>query len=97
MPAPKDHATRVARATRAAHISWARTPDRQARTAAAREGRWAKYLERARELQGPQATPEAVERAAEHLRQADLAGMALASARARKARKQGGGHDGQAA
>lgn len=76
-----------ARASLAAHESWARTPDRAARTAAAREARWQRYLERARELQGPQATPEAVERAAEHLRQADMARMSLKASRARQARK----------
>jgi hypothetical protein len=85
------------RASTAAHTSWARTPDRAARTAAAREARWARYLEQARELQGPQATPEAVEQAAEHLRQADLKRMAFASAKARRTRKAGGGGDGQAA
>jgi hypothetical protein len=74
------------RAQLAAGVSWARTRDRAARTAPARAARWAKYLERARELQGPDATPEAVERAAEHLRQADLRRMALASARARRTR-----------
>ena len=75
------------RASAAAHASWARTTDRAGRTAAAREARWAKHLERARELQGPRATPEAVERAAEHLRQADIARMSLAVVRARRARE----------
>lgn len=78
------------RASAAVHASWARTPDRAARTAPAREARWAKYLERARELQGPDATDEQVAQAAEHLRKADLARMALASAKARLARQGGG-------
>jgi hypothetical protein len=75
------------RASAAVHASWARTRDRAARTAPAREARWQKYLEQARELQGPQATPEAVEQAAEHLRRADMARMALKASRARQARK----------
>jgi hypothetical protein len=78
------------RASTAGHTSWARTPDRSARTAPAREARWQKYREQARELQGPEATPEAIERAAEHLRQADMQRMALASLRARSARKASG-------
>jgi hypothetical protein len=76
------------RAQIAAAESWARTTDRAGRTAAARAARDAKYLERARELQGPDATPEAVEKAAEHLRKADLARMSLKAAKARSARRQ---------
>jgi len=74
---------RTLRASLAAHESWARTPDRQARTAAARDGRWKRYVERAAEL-NPDATPEAVEQAAEHLRLADMKRMALKSAQARR-------------
>jgi hypothetical protein len=77
------------RASVAAHESWARTSDRAGRTAAARQARWANYLERARELQGPDATPEAVERAAEHLHKADMARMSLKAAKARSARSGG--------
>lgn len=80
------------RASVAAHESWARTSDRAARTAPAREARWKRYLERARELQGHEATPEAVERAAEHLYRADMARMSLKAAKAR-ARKNGGTGD----
>jgi hypothetical protein len=76
------------RAQIAADESWARTTDRAARTAAARAARWAKYLEQARELQGPDATEQAVEQAAEHLYRADLARMSLKAAKARQARKQ---------
>jgi hypothetical protein len=86
-----------ARSSAAGHASWANTRDRAARTAPAREARWAKYLERARELQGPEATPEAVERAAEHLRKADMARMSLAASKARTARKNGGAGDDRAA
>jgi hypothetical protein len=74
------------RAALASHESWARTADRQARTAPARAARRAKYLERARELQGPDATTEMVERAAEHLYKADLARMSLKAAKARSAK-----------
>jgi hypothetical protein len=84
------------RAALASHESWARTADRAARTAPAREARRAKYLERARELQGPDATPEAVERAADHLYRADMARMSLKAAQAR-ARKAGGAGDDRAA
>ena len=75
------------RASLAAHESWANTRDPIARTAPAREARWQRYLDRARELQGPDATPEAVEKAAEHLRRADMKRMSLAASRARQARK----------
>jgi hypothetical protein len=78
------------RAAAGGHASWARTRDRSARTAPAREARWAKYLERARELQGPDATPEAVERAAESLRQADMKRMSIAASRARAAKRPSG-------
>ena len=73
------------RASAGGNASWANTKDRSARTEPAREARWAQYLERARELQGPDASDEAVERAAEHLRRADMARMSLAAAKARKA------------
>ncbi len=73
------------RASIAASESWARTADRAARTAPARAARIAKYLERARELQGPDATDEQVEQAAEHLYRADMARMSLKAAKLRKA------------
>jgi hypothetical protein len=77
--------------------SWARTPDRSARTAPAREAKWQKYLEQARELAPDGASAEEIERRAEYLRQADMKRMALASVRARRARKGGGAPDGEAA
>jgi hypothetical protein len=64
-------------------MSWANTRDRSARTAPAREAMRQKYLERARELQGLDATDEQVEQAAEHLRRADMARMSLQAAKAR--------------
>lgn len=70
------------RATLAAHHSWARTPDRKARTAAARQGRWQRYLDKARDLH-PGAGVEVIQQAAEHLRRADMVAMAYKSSRSR--------------
>ena len=66
--------------------SWARTPDRAARTAPARAARRQQFLDRARELQGPEATAEAVEQAAGHLYKADMARMSLKATKARQAK-----------
>ena len=74
------------RASLGAHTSWANTKDRRARTAAAREARWQRYITRAREIQGADASEDVVAAAAEHLRRADLQRMALESARARRKR-----------
>jgi hypothetical protein len=71
----------------AANESWARTPDRAARTAPAREARRQKYLERARELAPAGATTEDIKLRAEHLRKADMKRLALASSKARRARR----------
>jgi len=76
------------RASIAAHESWARTPDRSARTSAARDARWEKYLEKARDLAPAGADEVDIARRAEHLRQADMKRMALASARARRLRRE---------
>lgn len=68
-----------------AHKSWANTKDRQARTAKAREARWQRYRDRAREIHaGVEVTDEFIDQVAEHLRQADLKAMAFKSARARQ-------------
>jgi hypothetical protein len=87
MPAPSaltPEQTRL-RASLAAHESWARTTDRPARTAKAREARWARYLAKARELHADhEVTDEFITEVAEHLRLADMRRMALASARARQ-------------
>jgi hypothetical protein len=80
------------RASAAVHASWANTRDRSARTAPAREAMRQKYLEQARELQGPDASDEQITQAAEHLRKADLARMSLKAAKAR-AREKGGAGD----
>lgn len=72
------------RASTAAHESWARTPDRSARTAKARDARWQNYLEKARGLAPAGADEVDIARRAEHLRQADMQRMALKSAQARR-------------
>jgi hypothetical protein len=77
--------------------SWARTPDRAARTAPAREANWQKYVERARELAPDGASDEDIAYRADCLRRADMHRLALASANARRARKSGGAGDDRAA
>lgn len=76
-------AARVAIETR-----WAREPDRKAATAAAREGRWRRYLEQVDEKTPGLPEPERQRRAAA-LRRADLARMSLKAAQARRARRGG--------
>lgn len=75
------------RASVAAHVQWASEPDRSARTKAARDGLLAKY-EREVDPDG-KLPPEERRRRAEHLRKAHMARMALASSRARAAKKGG--------
>jgi hypothetical protein len=77
--------------------SWARTPDRAARTQPARDANWQKYLDRARELAPEGASAEDIEYRAECLRKADMHRLALASVKARRARKAGGAGDDRAA
>ena len=72
--------------------SWARTPDRAARTAPARQANWQKYLDQARELAPEGASAEDIAYRADCLRKADMHRLALASAKAR-ARKKGGAGD----
>ena len=72
------------RASIAANERWARTPDRAAATAAAREARWEKYLATAAELAPAGADHADIAARAEHLRQADMKRMALKSAQARR-------------
>ncbi len=65
-----------------AHISWALTPDRSARTRRARE----QFLDRFQREVDPEGKlpPEERARRAEHLRKAYFARLALASAKARR-------------
>jgi hypothetical protein len=85
--APKSAAVRRNRASAAALERWAREPNPVTATQAARDGRWRRYLDRARQLAPPGATDDDIERRADRLRRADLHRMALASAKARRARK----------
>ncbi|AXO25807.1 hypothetical protein BB734_07635 [Mycobacterium avium subsp. hominissuis] len=71
----------------AAHESWARTPDRSARTANARKA----MLDKFEHQVDPDGTLPAAERArrAEHARKAHFKRLALKSARARRRRAGG--------
>jgi hypothetical protein len=76
---------------------WAAVPDRVAATLPAREGRWQRYLDRARELAPIGASDEEIEYRADLLRRADMKRMSLAGVKARQARKTGGAGDDRAA
>jgi hypothetical protein len=69
----------------AAHESWARTPDRSARTAAARQGLTARFEREARERLGPDASDRQVADAAESARKAFYSRLSAAGLRARAA------------
>ncbi len=77
--------TRSITASIAAHESWARTPNRSARTAPARAALMAKFETEV----DPEGTLDPRERAirAEHLRKAYFQRLALKSAKARQARE----------
>jgi hypothetical protein len=77
--------TRSSAARLAAHESWARTPDRAARTSAARAGLLAKFEAEARERLGPEAGEAAIAAAAESARKAHYARISRAGVAARKA------------
>lgn len=83
---PLSPAERKLRASIAAHDSWAKTDDRPGRTAAARAALVAKFEDEV----DPERKLDPAERArrAEHARKAHYARMALASAKARRARSQ---------
>lgn len=87
---------RALRARAAAHAQWAGEPDPTARTEAGREAFLSRFEAQARELH-PNGSPELIARSAEHLRKAHMAKLALASSKARAARKRGGDGDGAAA
>lgn len=80
---------RVLHAKLAQHIRWAGVADRSAETAPARAGLRAKFETQARQLH-PDGSPETIARAAESLRKAHFARLALLSSKAR-ARKAGDG------
>lgn len=69
----------------AAHQSWANTPDRGARTSAARQGFLARLEREARERLGPDASDRAVADAAESALKAHYARLSAAGVAARRA------------
>jgi hypothetical protein len=73
------------RASAAAHVQWSKTPDRTARTQAARDG----FLRRFEIEVDPLSQLDPTERArrAEHARKAWMLRLALRSSRARAARR----------
>lgn len=72
----------------AAHISWAKTADRSARTAAARKAsHHTRFLAKAREMH-PDATEAQIEKAAESLRKAHYSELARKSAQARRIKRE---------
>ncbi len=72
----------------AAHLSWAKTKDRPARTLAARrQSHHGRFVEKARELH-PDGTEAQIEAAAEALKKAHYRELALRSAQARRIRKE---------
>ena len=77
--------TTPAQARVAAYESWARTPDRAARTAPAARGLLAKFEREARERLGPDATPRQVADAAEAARKAHYSRLSAAGVAARRA------------
>ena len=94
LPATSDRqgmssAERRLRARLAAHVQWSREPDPTARTANARAAFLARF-EREVDPDG-RLSPEERCRRAEHARRAYFTRLALASAKARRARRQGGG------
>jgi len=80
-----DPQDRSLRASLAAHSSWANTLDPASRTAKARAAANARFEREAREKH-PAATDEQIARVAEHLRKAHFKRLALASAKARRAK-----------
>jgi hypothetical protein len=76
--------TRSSAARLAAHESWARTPDRAARTAAARAALAARFEREARERLGPGASDQQVAAAAESARKAHYSRLSRAGVAARK-------------
>ena len=69
----------------AAYESWARTPDRSARTSPGRQGLLARFEREARDLLGPEASDRAVAEAAEARRRAYYAQLSAAGVAARAA------------
>ncbi len=81
-----DPTERSLRSRLAAHISWANTADRPARSKAARKASESRFLRDARKLH-PTGTSKQIEDAAQSLRKGHFARLALLSAQARRARR----------
>ncbi|MBU8549754.1 hypothetical protein IMX12_13140 [Streptomyces sp. Babs14] len=72
----------------AAHMSWAKTPDRSARTRAARrQSHHTRFVEKARELH-PNGTEAQIAAAAEALKKAHYQELARRSAQARRMKRE---------
>lgn len=72
----------------AAHVSWANTPDRSARTAAARRAsHHTRFLDMARKKH-PNATEKQIAQIAESLKKAHYQELALKSAQARRIKRE---------
>lgn len=86
---PLTPSERVLRSQAAAHKSWAHTPNRNARTANARKA----HLEKFDREVDPDGSlpPEERAKRAENARRAYFAQLAFKSAKARRARRNGGG------
>jgi hypothetical protein len=76
--------TSPAQARLAAHESWARTPDRAARTASARAGLMARFDREARERLGPDASDRQIADAAESAKKAYYSRLARSGQAARQ-------------
>jgi hypothetical protein len=88
MARPVGHPDNSLLSTAANHERWAATDDRTAATAPARQTFRDRFLAEARERFGDLPADELARRA-EHLRKAYYTRLAIASARARRARKAG--------
>lgn len=82
---PLNPEQRSLRARIAVQTSWANTLDPTSRTAKARAAADGRFERQAREMH-PTATDEQIDRIAGHLKSAHFSRMALASARARRAK-----------
>jgi hypothetical protein len=82
---PLNPEQRSLRARLAAQTSWANTLDPTSRTAKARAAANGRFEQQARELH-PTATDEQIARVAKHLKSAHFSRLALASAKARRAK-----------
>lgn len=90
-----DPIERTLRARLGAHMSWANTTDRTARTERARQAAEGRFEKKAREMH-PNATDTEIAAVAESLRKAHYTALGLRSAQARRRKRRGGGGNGPA-